>query len=139
MLFRGVCCRDRVMMYLYLIVVTILISDPWSPNAHRPTSRMPHNLIIVYTDVVFPLPNSRLYHNQRNSNIPVSSATTLMCSSSWSMEDLISCTLFPHHRICIVYMCESFSLLMTMLISFYLLWSFHDWVTRRCCSSPCSF
>ena len=70
--------------------------------------------IIVDTDVVFHLPNSRLYHNQRNANIPVSSATTLMCSSSWSMENLIKplmwqpClhvgpTLFPPHCICIVY------------------------------------
>ena len=39
--------------------------------------------------VVFPLPNSRLYHNQRNANIPVALATTLMCSSSWSMKYLI--------------------------------------------------
>ena len=40
-----------------------------------------HHLIIVDTDVVFHLPNSRLYHNQRNANITVSSATTFMCSS----------------------------------------------------------
>ena len=59
------------------------------PNAPRPTSQMPHHFIIVDTGVVFPLSNSRLYHVQRNANIPVSSATTLMCSSSWSMEDLI--------------------------------------------------
>ena len=90
---------------------------------------MTHHLIIVDTDVVFHLPNSRLYHNQRNANIPVSSATTLMCSSSWSMEDLIDvATMFslhvgpilfppPLHLHCIR---ESFSLLMTMLISFYL-------------------
>ena len=32
------------------------------------------------------MPNSRLYHHQRNANIPVSSATTLMCSSYWSMK-----------------------------------------------------
>ena len=82
-------------------------------TCHRPTSPMPHSLIIVDTDVVFPLPNSRLYHNQRNANIPVSSATTFMCSSSWSMKEfdqavdvatMFTCTLFPPHRICIVYM-----------------------------------
>ena len=50
---------------------------------------MTRHLIIVDTDVVLYLPNSRLYHNQRNANITVSSATTFMCSSSWSMEDLI--------------------------------------------------
>ena len=102
-----------MLMNLCLVVVTILISVPSSPNAPRPTSPMPHHLIIVDTDVVFPLPNSRLYHNQRKANIPVSSATTLMCSSSCSMKDLIKplmgqpclhvCTLFPPHRICIVY------------------------------------
>ena len=76
-------------MDLCLVVVTILIHVPLSPNAPMPTSPMPHHLIIVDTDVVLPLPNSRLYHNQRNANIPVSSATTLMGSSSWSMKDLI--------------------------------------------------
>ena len=71
-------------MDLCLFVLTILIFVPSSPNAPRATSTMPHHLIIVDTDVVFPLPNSRLYHNQRNANIPVSSATPLMCSYSWS-------------------------------------------------------
>ena len=78
-----------MLMDLCLVVVTILILVPSSPNAPRPTSPMPHHFIIVDTDVVFHLPNSRLYHNQRNANISVSSATTLMCSSSWSREDLI--------------------------------------------------
>ena len=70
---------------------------------------MTHHLIIVDTDVVFHLPNS----------LPVSSATTLMCSSSLSMEDLIKplmwqpClhvgpTLFPPHCICIVYIYNMF-------------------------------
>ena len=86
MLFRGDVER---LVDLCLVVVTILISVPSSPNASRPTSPMPRNLIIVDTDVVFPLPNSRLYHKQRNANIPVSPATTLMCSSSWSMKDLM--------------------------------------------------
>ena len=124
------CCLwklQRVLMDLCLVVVTIPISVPSSPHAPRPTSPMPHHLIIVDTDIVFHLPNSRLYHNQRHANIPVSSATTLMCSSSWTMEavdvaTMFTCALFPTHRICIVYTCESFSLLLTMLISFYLLW-----------------
>ena len=78
-----------MLMDLCLVVVTILISVPSSQNAFRPTSPMPHNLIIVDPDVVLPLPNSRLYHNQRNANIPMSSATSLMCSSSWSIQYLI--------------------------------------------------
>ena len=78
-----------MMMNLCLVVVTILISVTSSPNAPRPTSPMPHHLIIVDTDAVFPLPNSRLYHNQRNANIDVSSVTTFMFSSSWSIKDLI--------------------------------------------------
>ena len=77
-----------MLMDLCLVVVTILISVPSSPNAPRPTSPMPHHFIIVDTDV-FPLPNSRVYPNQRNASIPVSSAKILMRSSSWSMGDII--------------------------------------------------
>ena len=36
-----------MLMDLCLVVVTILISVPSSPNAPRPTSPMPHHLIIV--------------------------------------------------------------------------------------------
>ena len=105
MSFRG---AVEKLMDLCLVVVTILICVPSSPNAPRATSPTPHHLIIVDTDVVFSLPNSRLYHRQRNANIPVSSATTLMCSSSWSMIDfdqafdvatMFTCTLFPPYRI----------------------------------------
>ena len=40
------------------------------PKRPQPTSPMPHHLIIVDTDIVFPSPNSRRYYNQRNANIP---------------------------------------------------------------------
>ena len=68
---------------------------------------------------------------------------------------MFTCTLFPSHRIRIVYtrIFESLSLPMTMLISFDLLWIISwlypcrqirfnrqlDRVTHRCCSSPGSF
>ena len=116
-----------MLMDLCLVVVTILISVPSSPNAPRPTSPMPHHLIVVDTDVVFPLPNSRLYHNQRDANIPVSSSTTLMCSSYWSMKYLIKPLMWQPclHVHCFlptafalyIILCESFSLLMTMLLT----------------------
>ena len=55
-----------------IVVKTILMSVPWSPNANtRPTSPMPRHFIIIDTGVVFPLPNSRLCHNQRNANTRV--------------------------------------------------------------------
>ena len=58
-----------MLMDLCIVVKTILMSVPLSPNAPaRPTSPMPRHFIIVDTDVVFPLPNSRLCHHQRNAN-----------------------------------------------------------------------
>ena len=47
------------------VVVTVLMSVTLSPNAPKPTSPMPHNVIIVDAYLVFALPNSGLYHNQR--------------------------------------------------------------------------
>ena len=45
-------------MDLCIVVVAILVSVPSSPSAPRPMSPMPHHLIIVDRDVLFPLPNS---------------------------------------------------------------------------------
>ena len=50
------------------------------------------------------------------------------CDQAVDVATMFTCTLFPPHRICIA--CESFSLLMTMLISFYLLWIM-SWLSRR--------
>ena len=56
-------------MDLCIVVKTILMSVPLSQNAPaRPTSPIPRHFVIVETDVVFPLPNSRQRHNQRNAN-----------------------------------------------------------------------
>ena len=61
------CCLYElwiVLMALPPVVVTLLMSVPFSPCPLRSTSPMPHHFIIVDTAVVFHLPNSWLYHNQ---------------------------------------------------------------------------
>ena len=93
------------------------------PKRPRPTSPMHHqsHWIIVATYVVFLLPNSRLYHNQRNLNTPV--LVDERFDQAVDVATMFTCTLFSPHRICSVYraytVCESVSLLMTMLISMY--------------------
>ena len=50
-----------VLMNLCIVVKTILMSVPLSPNAPaRSTSPMNRHFIIVDIDVVLPLPNSRM-------------------------------------------------------------------------------
>ena len=103
-----------MLMDLCLVVVTILISVSSSPNAPRPTSPMLHHLIIVHPDVVFHLPNSRLYHNQIKANMPVSSATTLIdvfivlvdgiFDQAVDVATMFTCTLFVVHHFMIVSM-----------------------------------
>ncbi len=122
-------------MDLCLVVVTILISVPASPNAPgRHHHAMPHHLIILDTDVVFPLPNSRLYHNQRNANIPVSSATTSMCSSSWSMKDLIKPLMWQPCLHVHCFLPTAFALYTCIYMSHFHCW-WQCWSASICCGS----
>ena len=108
---------------------------PSSPNAPRPTLPMPHNLIIVDTDMLFSLCRTADCIPTRETRIHPSHRPQHWCvhrlgrwniwSSRWCtcMATMFTySTLFPPqpHLHCI-YIRESISLLMTMLITFYFL------------------
>ena len=122
-------------MDLCLVVITILISVPSSPNAPpppRPTSPMPHHLIIVGTDVVslcqtahcITTRETRIYSCHRPQHWCVHRrGLWKILSSLWRGNHVYMYPVsYPTH---LHYICESFSLRMTLLISFYLLWIFH--------------